>query len=129
MPTKKPTPMGILLASLERRIDKFEKLLKSEQMSDKNRYVLKNIKKELESFRDGIKTKLLPMEEETIICLNCKRPALEHCYSEDGIKEVYISSMCEECFDEITKEEDQCPHEITHMGKCAGCGESLDYSE
>jgi ribosome-binding ATPase YchF (GTP1/OBG family) len=64
---KQPTPMGILLASLERRIDKFEKLLKSEQMSDKNRYVLKNIKKELESFRDGIKTKLLPMEEEAII--------------------------------------------------------------
>ena len=65
--SKKPTPMGILLASLERRIANFEKLLKSEQMSDKNRYVLKNIKKELESFRDGITTKLLPLEEQAII--------------------------------------------------------------
>jgi hypothetical protein len=65
--SKKPTPMGILLASLERRIANFEKLLKSEQMSDKNRYVLKNIKKELESFRDGIMTKLLPLEEQSII--------------------------------------------------------------
>lgn len=64
---KKPTPIGILLNSLERRIGNFEKLLKSEKMSDKNRYVLNNIKKELESFRDAIKAKLLPMEEEVII--------------------------------------------------------------
>lgn len=59
--------MGILLTSLDRRIGNFEKLLKSDKMSDKNRYVLNNIVKELESFREGIKTKLLPLEEESII--------------------------------------------------------------
>lgn len=59
--------MGILLASLDRRIGNFEKLLKSDKMSDKNRYVLKNIVKELESFREGIRTKLLPLEEEALI--------------------------------------------------------------
>jgi len=65
--SKKPTPMGILLSSLNKRIANFEKLLKSDKMSDKNRYVLKNIVKELQIFREGIKTKLLPMEEEAII--------------------------------------------------------------
>ncbi len=24
--------------------------------------------------------------------------------------------------------EDTCTHEITHMGRCAGCGEAIDYS-
>lgn len=70
--------MGILLHSLERRIGNFEKLLKSEQMSEKNRYVLKNIKKELESFRDGIKNKLLPLEEEAIISAY-REATLEQC--------------------------------------------------
>jgi len=64
---KKPTPMGILLTSLDRRIGNFKKLLKSDKMSDKNRYVLNNIVKELISFREGIKTKLLFLEEESII--------------------------------------------------------------
>jgi len=59
--------MGILLTSLDRRIGNFKKLLKSDKMSDKNRYVLNNIVKELISFREGIKTKLLFLEEESII--------------------------------------------------------------
>lgn len=76
--SKKPTPMGILLSSLERRISNFEKLLKSEKMSDKNRYVLNNIKKELETFRDAIKIKLLPLEEQTIISAY-REATLEQC--------------------------------------------------
>jgi len=35
------------------------------------------------------------------LCIECKRPALEHCYSETGRKEVAISGLCEECWDKI----------------------------
>lgn len=35
------------------------------------------------------------------ICINCKEEALPKCYSEPGIKEYYISGLCEQCFDEI----------------------------
>ncbi len=41
------------------------------------------------------------------ICIRCHRPALEHCYSAAGRREVAISGMCEECFDEIFKEPDE----------------------
>jgi len=33
------------------------------------------------------------------ICINCRQPALENCYSEAGKKEFYISGLCEKCFD------------------------------
>jgi hypothetical protein len=36
------------------------------------------------------------------LCINCKRPALDHCYSAAGRREFVISGYCEECFDEIT---------------------------
>lgn len=39
-------------------------------------------------------------------CIRCHRPAYEHCYSQAGRDEVGISGLCEECFDEICKEED-----------------------
>ena len=38
------------------------------------------------------------------ICIRCHRPAYEHCYSEMGKREVGISGLCEECFDELFKE-------------------------
>jgi hypothetical protein len=38
------------------------------------------------------------------ICIQCKRPALDHCYSQAGKREFYISGLCEECFDRIDKE-------------------------
>lgn len=44
------------------------------------------------------------LNDPTKICIVCKRPAHEHCYSNDGHLEVGISGMCEECFDECTKE-------------------------
>ncbi|BAL84731.1 hypothetical protein SELR_pSRC400800 (plasmid) [Selenomonas ruminantium subsp. lactilytica TAM6421] len=34
-------------------------------------------------------------------CIRCHRPAYEHCYSDAGRREVSISGLCEECFDEI----------------------------
>jgi len=39
-------------------------------------------------------------------CVVCKKPALENCYSEMGIKEVYKTGICEKCFDELFKEDD-----------------------
>lgn len=36
------------------------------------------------------------------ICIQCRKPALENCYSEAGKKEYAISGLCEKCFDEIT---------------------------
>lgn len=35
------------------------------------------------------------------ICINCKQPAFEKCYSDAGIREYSISGICEECFDEM----------------------------
>jgi len=40
-------------------------------------------------------------EKKEPVCIKCGRPALEHCYSEEGKREVFISGLCEECFDEI----------------------------
>ncbi len=45
--------------------------------------------------------------DDEILCIECKEPALEKCYSEDGRKEVRISGMCEKCFDELLDEDDQ----------------------
>ena len=38
----------------------------------------------------------------TGLCIQCKKPALERCYSEPGRREYKISGLCEVCFDEIT---------------------------
>lgn len=35
------------------------------------------------------------------LCVKCGRPALEHCQTEDGRREVAISGVCEECFDAL----------------------------
>ena len=40
-------------------------------------------------------------------CIYCHRNALEHCYSEAGSREVAISGICEECFDELFADEDE----------------------
>lgn len=34
------------------------------------------------------------------ICIKCKTPALERCYSDAGRREYDISGLCELCFDE-----------------------------
>lgn len=39
------------------------------------------------------------------ICIACHRPEpLSRCYSPAGRREYYISGLCEECFDSITRE-------------------------
>ncbi len=39
------------------------------------------------------------------ICADCKQPALPNCYSPAGIKEFYISGLCEKCFDKLFSED------------------------
>jgi len=41
------------------------------------------------------------------LCIQCKEPALEKCYSAAGRREYRISGLCEKCFDSITGEEDE----------------------
>jgi len=35
------------------------------------------------------------------LCIQCKEPALENCYSEAGKRKFKLSGLCEKCFDEI----------------------------
>jgi len=39
------------------------------------------------------------------ICISCHEPALPKCYSDAGIKEYRISTMCEQCFDALFADE------------------------
>lgn len=39
------------------------------------------------------------------ICFSCENHAIPRCSTEAGIKEFYISGMCEICFDELIGEE------------------------
>lgn len=48
------------------------------------------------------------MTQETKKCVYCGKPFTdENVYSVDGWKEVKISQVCEKCFDECTKEEEE----------------------
>lgn len=42
-----------------------------------------------------------------MLCIRCHRPAYEHCYSDAGRREVSISGLCEECFDEIAAADEE----------------------
>lgn len=46
-------------------------------------------------------------ENGDVICYCCGRVAKEHCYSGAGLREVEISGICEECFDNMFDEEDE----------------------
>jgi len=54
------------------------------------------------------------------MCISCRQPALPKCYSDAGRREYAISGMCEQCFDECTKEDDT--EDLgPPTGKCANC--------
>lgn len=59
----------------------------------------------LQKFKDELTKQIYGQDaisnKEKELCIDCKRPALEHCYSEAGIREFKISGLCEECFDSI----------------------------
>lgn len=64
----------------------------------------------VETLKDKLKEihKIRPFtrnENGDIICYKCGRVAKDHCYSASGLREVEISGMCEECFDNLFKED------------------------
>lgn len=42
-----------------------------------------------------------------VICYRCRRVAKEHCYTEAGLREVKISGLCEDCFNEVFGEDEE----------------------
>ena len=52
------------------------------------------------------------------LCIMCKKPAFENCYSKMGILEVYKTGLCEKCFDEVTKDPDENDEEEETNGYC-----------
>jgi hypothetical protein len=38
------------------------------------------------------------------ICIDCRQPAIPNCHSSEGVKEYYISGLCEKCFDAMFEE-------------------------
>lgn len=46
------------------------------------------------------------------LCIQCRRRAEQHCYSNAGLREFRISGLCEECFDSITYD----PEEYRNTG-------------
>jgi hypothetical protein len=51
---------------------------------------------------------LMPLQDawDAGVCVQCREPALPKCYSDAGRREYGISGMCEKCFDELFKEEE-----------------------
>ena len=51
---------------------------------------------------------LMPLQDawDAGVCVQCREPALPKCYSDAGRREYGISGMCEECFDNLFKEEE-----------------------
>ena len=46
-------------------------------------------------------------ENGDIICYQCGRVAKDHCHTEAGLREVEISGLYEECFNEIFEEDEE----------------------
>ena len=59
----------------------------------------------LQEFKDTLAKGMFGMSKDEAIekgiCVKCKEEALPKCYSQAGVKEYYISGLCEECFDKI----------------------------
>ena len=46
-------------------------------------------------------------ENGDVICYQCGRVAKEHCYTSDGLREVEISGLCEDCFNKLFEEDEE----------------------
>jgi len=65
---------------------------------------------EMQYFVDNLSNNLygqtIGEANKTGLCISCKKPAMQRCYSSAGRKEYRISGLCEMCFDEICGEEE-----------------------
>lgn len=65
---------------------------------------------DLQSFKDDVAKSAFGMTKAEAhaknICIMCKEAWEPKTHSEAGKKEYQISGLCEECFDQITKESD-----------------------
>uniref|UniRef100_A0A6M3KYN1 Uncharacterized protein n=1 Tax=viral metagenome TaxID=1070528 RepID=A0A6M3KYN1_9ZZZZ len=65
---------------------------------------------DLQGFKDRLAIDLYgqttAQATQTDLCIQCKEPALDKCYSDAGRSEYRISGLCEQCFDNIFEEED-----------------------
>ena len=57
-----------------------------------------------DTFARGVFYSTRQEAQEKGICIECKEPALPKCHSVAGLREYRISSLCEECFDDIFSE-------------------------
>lgn len=66
---------------------------------------------DLQSFKDSIARDAFGMTKQEAhakdICIKCKEPWEPKTHSEAGKKEYLISGLCEECFDEITRTDEE----------------------
>lgn len=62
----------------------------------------------LKQMKDDTARELFGLTKDEVLkrglCINCKQPALDKCYSDAGRAEYKISGMCELCFDMFFKE-------------------------
>jgi hypothetical protein len=64
----------------------------------------------LQEFKEKLTNELYPDAKDSLkngLCIQCKMPALENCYSNEGIKEYKMSGLCEKCFDEMFEDMDE----------------------
>ena len=59
----------------------------------------------MKEFQDNLAKQLFGVERSEAIrqsiCVDCKQPAHQRCYSPAGLKEYRISGLCEVCFDKL----------------------------
>lgn len=46
-------------------------------------------------------------QQSPMLCIFCHMDALQNCYSDAGRRETEISQLCERCFDDIFKDEEE----------------------
>lgn len=46
-------------------------------------------------------TQTLTVEQaiEQEVCIECMRPAMSNCFTDEGVEEYYLSGVCERCYD------------------------------
>ena len=103
---KIPTPMGLLITTIQKRISNFDKILEGQQISENNRYAMTQMKKELESMKNVISEKFIPLEQREIVRAY-RESTLEQCRDIPLLfneKEMTITDEERELIEEISRQ-------------------------